>query len=45
MEYEGKGDKDKNLSLEDYLDIITSFLRDWINNHSIHGQCKIQLII
>ena len=43
IEYESRGDKDKNLSLEDYLDIIRPFLRDMINNHKTHGECKIQL--
>ena len=38
MEYESRGDKDKNLSLEDYLDIIKPFLRDMINNHKTHGE-------
>ena len=33
IEYESGGDKDKNLSLEDYLDVIRSYLRDMINNH------------
>ena len=32
IEYESRGDKDKNLSLEDYLNIIKSFLKDMINN-------------
>ena len=35
MEYESRGDKDRNLSLEDYLNIIKPFLKDW----------KIQLIM
>ena len=43
IEYESRGDKDKNLSPEDYLDIIRPFLRDMINNHKTHGECKIQL--
>ena len=38
MEYEGKGGKDKNLSPEDYFDIIKPFLRDMINNHKTHGE-------
>ena len=45
IEYESKGDKDKNLSPEDYLDIIRPFLRDMINNHKTHGEWKIQLIM
>ena len=38
IEYESRGDKDKNLSPEDYLDIIRPFLRDIINNHKTHGE-------
>ena len=33
MEYERRIDKDRNLSLEDYLNIITPFLNDMIHNH------------
>ena len=43
IEYESKGDKNKNLSPEDYLDIIRPFLIDMINNHKTHGEWKIQL--
>ena len=43
MEYESRGDKDKNLSIEDYLDIIKPFLRDMINNKKNHGGWEIQL--
>ena len=43
MEYESWGDKDRNLSLEDYLDIIEPLLRDIINSHKNHGEWKIQL--
>ena len=32
IEYESRGDKNKNLQLEDYLDIIRPYLRDIINN-------------
>ena len=45
MEYESRGDKDRNLSLEDYLNIIRPFLKDMINNHKTHGECKSQLTI
>ena len=38
MEYESKGDKDRNLSLEYYLNIIRPFLKDMINNHKTHGE-------
>ena len=43
MEHESRGDKDKNLSFEDYLDIIKPYLRYMKNNHKTHGECKIQL--
>ena len=45
IEYESKGDKNKNVLPEDYLDIIRPFLRDMMNNHKTHGERKIQLII
>ena len=45
MEYESRGDKDRNLSLEDYLNIIRPFLKDMINNHKTYGEWKIQLIM
>ena len=32
-EYESKGDKDKNLSLKEYLYMIIPYLRDIINTH------------
>ena len=41
IEYESRGDKDKNLSLEDYLNIVRSFLRDMINNHKTHEEWSI----
>ena len=43
VEYESKRDKDKNLTPEDYLDIIRSFLKDIINNHKNQEEWKIQL--
>ena len=43
IEYESRGGKDKNLSLEDNLNIIRPYLRDMINNHKVHGEWKIQL--
>ena len=33
IEYESRGDKDKNLSPKEYLDMIRPYLRDMINNH------------
>ena len=32
MEYQSKGDKDKNLSPKEYLDMIRPYLSDIINN-------------
>ena len=45
MEYKSRGDKDKNLSINGYFDVIKPFLRDMINNHKTHGEWKIQLIM
>ena len=45
MEYENRGDKDRNLSLKNYLNIIRPYLRDIIDNHKVHGEWKIQLIM
>ena len=45
IEYESRGNKDKNLSLEYYLSIITPYLRDMIDNHKAHREWKIQLIM
>ena len=33
IEYESKGDKDKNLSPKEYLDMIRPYLSDKINDH------------
>ena len=49
IKYESRGDKDKKLSPEEYLDMIKPYLRDMINNHrdssgnDNYGDCKIQL--
>ena len=40
IEYESRGDKDKNLLLEHYLDIIRPYLRDMINNHKAPMKLK-----
>ena len=45
MKYESRGDKDKILSLEDYLNTIRPYLRNMINNLKIHGEWKIQLVM
>ena len=53
VEFESRGDKDKNLSPQEYLDIIRPYLRDMKNNrkaplegsldNDLHGEWKIQL--
>ena len=45
--YESRGDKDKNVFVEDYLEKIESYLRDLINVHKTteSGEWKIQLIM
>ena len=53
IEYESRGDEDKNLSPQEYLDIIRPYLRDMKNNrkaplegsldNDLHGEWKIQL--
>ena len=45
MEYESRGDKDNNLSLVEYLNIIRPYLRDMIDNHKAHSEWKIQLVM
>ena len=41
IECESKGDKDKNLSPEEYLDMIRSYLSDIINNHKTPKQLRV----
>ena len=43
IEYESKGDKNKNLPPEEYLDIIRPYLSDMINDHKTQSEWKIQL--
>ena len=43
IEYESKGDQNKYLSSEKYLDIIRPYLSDMINDHKIQSEGKIQL--
>ena len=43
MEYESKGDKDKNLLLREYLDMIRLYLSKMINDHKTRTEWKIQL--
>ena len=43
IEYESKGDKNKTLSIKEYLNMIRPYLRDIINDHKTQGEWKIQL--
>ena len=41
--YEGKGDKDSKLSIDQYFDLIRHYLKDQIDDHKSKGEWKIQL--
>ena len=43
VEYESKGEKNKNLSPKEYLDIIRLYLSDTINDHKTQREWEIQL--
>ena len=43
IQYESRGDKDKILTVNEYLHIIRPYLVDIINDHKIQGEWKIQL--
>ena len=43
IEYKSNGDKDKTLSIKDYLDEIKPYLSDIINDHITRGEWKIHL--
>ena len=43
IQYQSTGDKDKNLSSEEYIDISRPYLSDKINNHKTQGEWKIYL--
>ena len=45
IEYESNADKDRTLSIEEYLDIIRPYLSNIINDHKTRGEWKIQLAI
>ena len=45
IEYKGNGDKDKTLSIKDYLDEIKPYLGNIINDHKTQSELKIQLIM
>ena len=38
IEYESNGDKDKTLSVKEYLDMIRRYLSDIINNHKTKNE-------
>ena len=38
IQYESIGDKDKNLSIKEYIDIIRPYFSDIINNHKTQGE-------
>ena len=40
IEYQSKGDKDKNLSIKEYLYMIIIHLRDIIKDHKAEGKLK-----
>ena len=43
IQYKNSKDKDKTLSIKDYLDEIKPYLSDIINDHKTQGEWKIQL--
>ena len=45
IEYESRGNNDDNLSLKEYLNTVRPYLRDMIDNHKVHSEWKIQLVM
>ena len=45
IEYKSNGDKEKRLSIEEYLNNIRTYFSNIIDDHKTHGERKIQLII
>ena len=43
IQYESKGDKDKILTISEYLDVIRPYLVNMINDHKNQNEWKIQL--
>ena len=41
IQYESMGDKDKNLSVKKYFDVIKPYLHDITNNHNARGKWSI----
>ena len=45
IEYESNGDKDKQLSIEEYLHMIKPYWSKMINSHKTRNEWKIQLVL
>ena len=45
IQYESKGDKDKILKLNEYLDMIRAYLVNMINYHKTQSEWKIELTL
>ena len=45
IEYESNGDKDKILSIKEYLDIMKQYLGDMVTDYKTQGEWKVQLTI
>ena len=45
MEYESRDDKNKKLSIEEYLNKVRPYLKNMINDLKLQGQWKFQLSI
>ena len=43
IQYKSIGDKDKNLSIKEYIDIMRPYLSDIINNHKTQREWEIHL--
>ena len=41
IQYQSLGDEDKNLSVEEYVDIIRPYLSNVVNNHKTQGEWTI----
>ena len=41
IQYKSMGDKDKNLSVKEYIHVIRPYLSDMINNHKAQGKWRI----
>ena len=41
IEYESKGDKNKTLSIKEYLNMIRPYLRDIINDDETQGEWEV----